>query len=123
VSDQISFLYRPRKGGGAGEILKVGVRPPSPKPPVAMSAQPSASTKPVLRLVGTAYMKKADSDDQFQAILPEPDGTPCPGAETDLKTLLYASLDKQKRIKPEENGRICTDDSSRRPCRADQWVK
>jgi 2',3'-cyclic-nucleotide 2'-phosphodiesterase (5'-nucleotidase family) len=123
VSDQIAFTYRPRKGGGPGEILNVAVRPPA-----SPSKQVTASSSGTLRIVATEFLQK-DPFDEFHKILPEPEKDPCGASnkdvkDKDLKELLYASLQKQGRIKPEEQGRICTeDDSRRRPCRADQWVK
>lgn len=120
VSDQIAFTYRPaaEAGGGPARVAKVVVRPPA-KDPIDVTESSTGS----VRIVANEFLQK-DSTDGFDTILHPPEPTSCAASGSDLKKILYAVLQKQGRIKPEEQGRICTEaESRRRPCRAEQWVK
>jgi 2',3'-cyclic-nucleotide 2'-phosphodiesterase (5'-nucleotidase family) len=120
VSDQLAFTYRPgdSQEGAAAQITKAVVRP-SGKAPIEITESPTAT----VRIVTTEYLQK-DPTDGFDQILPPPDPTACAASGSDLKEILYRALQKQGRIKPEPQGRICTETEARqRPCRADEWVK
>jgi 2',3'-cyclic-nucleotide 2'-phosphodiesterase (5'-nucleotidase family) len=114
VSDQIAFTYRPAEGSGAARVLKIAVRPPG-RPAVDVTESSAGS----FRIVADEFLQK-DPTDGFDTILspPEP-AAACAASGRDLKQILYESVQKQDRIKPEEQGRICTEaESRRRACRA-----
>ena len=121
VSDQLAFIYQSGddERGVKPKILKAAVRPPG-KPPIEITESKTAT----LRIVINEFLASEKSKDDFRAILKGTEETSCTASGSDLKQLLYSSLQKQGRIKPEPQGRICTDTESREHvCRADQWVK
>jgi 5'-nucleotidase len=120
VSEQLAFTYRPGDGpGGTGpQITKAVVRPPG-KAPIEITDSPTAT----VRIVADEFLQK-DPTDGFDQILPPPETTACVASGSDLKDILYRALQKQGRIQPEPQGRVCTEAEARgRPCRADEWVK
>lgn len=120
VSDQIAFIYRKAEGdAGPGHVLKVAMRPPG-KPAVAVTEESAGS----FRIVANEFLQK-DHTDGFDTIIPPPEpAAACAASGKDLKVILFEALQREPRIKPVEQGRICTDaDARQRPCRAEQWTK
>lgn len=117
VSEQIAFTYRPgdQEGAAPARLVKAVIRPAT-KPPIEVTESSTGD----IRIVANEYLQK-NTTDGFDTILPPPDETACAASGSDLKKILYSALKSQGRIKPEEQGRICTDAEARRGgCRVDQ---
>jgi hypothetical protein len=113
---RLAFVYEP----DTKTVLTLRIKPPAQNQAIEVrETQPRK-----FRIVVSKFMTVGEVDGYHRILPPISEAMHCKRSGTDLKTILYKSLEAQRRIAPKGEGRICTAaEAKTKSCQAASWER